>query len=78
LSDGSDLRITNAAFRDDHTPIDPGSPSPLSHVHLRSYLHHLIRAGERYGETIAIMQNLGIILKRMEEVRTVITSSRSS
>src|SRR3989344_3850566 len=72
LSDGSDLRIQNARFRDDHTSIDPDSPSPLSRTHLKSYLHHLMKAGERYGETIAAMQNLGLTFQAMQDLRTAI------
>ncbi|HLD63429.1 MAG TPA: tRNA-guanine transglycosylase, partial [Candidatus Peribacteraceae bacterium] len=72
LSDGSELRIQNARFRDDHTSIDPDSPSPLSRTHLKSYLHHLMKAGERYGETIAAMQNIGLTLQAMADLRTAI------
>ncbi|MDD5041677.1 MAG: tRNA guanosine(34) transglycosylase Tgt [Candidatus Peribacteraceae bacterium] len=69
LSDGTDLRITNAAFRNAHIPIDSASPSDLSRNHLRSYLHHLFRANERLAETIACKQNLGVTLKMMRDLR---------
>ena len=70
LSDGSDLRITLSEYREAHIPIDADSPSPLSRTHLRSYLHHLFKAGERLAETIACMQNLGVTLKAMQELRS--------
>ena len=69
LSNGEELKITNAKFKEDHTILDPDSPSSLSRVHLRSYLHHLFKTNERYGETIACMQNLGITLKMMQDLR---------
>ena len=69
LSDGSTIRILNAKFKNDHTPIDPTSPSPLSHTHLKSYLAHLFRTKERLAETIACMQNLGMVLRTMQEMR---------
>ena len=69
LSDGSELRITNAEFRDDHSPLDPDSPSDLSRVHSKSYLHHLCKAGERLAETIACKQNMAVVLKLMQDLR---------
>lgn len=69
MSDGSKLRITATEFINDHTPIDADSPSQLSRTHLKSYLCHLLRANERYGETIACMQNLGVTLKAIRELR---------
>jgi len=70
LSDGSELRITNAQWKNSHEPIDPDSPSAFSHTHLRSYLHHLFRVNERMAETIACKQNLGVTLKMMRDLRT--------
>ena len=69
LSDGSTIRILNAQFKNDHTPIDPDSPSLLSRTHLKSYLCHLFRTKERLAETIACMQNMGIVLRTMEDLR---------
>jgi len=72
LSDGSALRITNAKFKEDHTPIDSDSPSDLSRTHLKSYLHHLFKVHERLAETIACKQNLGVTLKMMRDLRNKI------
>jgi queuine tRNA-ribosyltransferase len=69
LTDGTQLKITKSEFKNDHTPIDPDSPSPMSRTHLKSYLHHLLRANERLGETIAQMQNLGVTLCTMQQLR---------
>ncbi|TSC59404.1 MAG: queuine tRNA-ribosyltransferase [Candidatus Peregrinibacteria bacterium Greene0416_62] len=69
LSSGKSLDIDKAVFRGDFAPIDPDSPSPLSRKHSRAYLHHLVKVKERYGETIACMQNLGVTLRAMETLR---------
>ncbi len=69
LSNGEKLRILRAEHKNDHSPIDANSPSPLSRDHLKSYLHHLMRLGERYGETIACMQNMAVTLRAMKETR---------
>jgi len=62
LSDGSSMNITRAEYREDYSPIDPNSPSIFSRTHTKSYLRHLFQVKERYAETIAIMQNLGVTL----------------
>jgi len=75
LSDGKKLRIRRAQFASDHSPIDPHSPSPLARSHTRSYLHHLNRIGERYGETIACSQNMAVTLEKIRSIRKQITKS---
>ncbi len=72
LSDGQKIRITSSAYLHDHSMIDENSPSTLSRHHRKSYLCHLLRANERYGETIACMQNLGITLQTMQQLRNQI------
>lgn len=72
LSDGSQLRINNAKYKEDHSLIDPDSPSTLSRTHKKSYLHHLFKANERLGETIACAQNIGVTLKAMQDMRTML------
>ncbi|MEI8230098.1 MAG: tRNA guanosine(34) transglycosylase Tgt [Candidatus Peregrinibacteria bacterium] len=69
LSDGTDIRIKNSSFASAHEPIDPDSPSLWSRRHLKSYLHHLFALNERYAESIACKQNLGVTLKMMQELR---------
>ena len=72
LSDGSTIRITKREYRDDRSPIDPDSTSSLSKAHTKSYLHHLFNAHERYAETIACMQNMGVVLKMFQEIRSTL------
>ncbi len=76
LSEGKKLRIRRQEFQNDHTPIDQDSPAPTSRKHLKSYLHHLLRIGERYGETLACLQNMGVILKHMRNLQKEISSQK--
>lgn len=70
LSDGSEVRITNAQYRSDHSPIDTASPSIFNRTHKRSYLHHLFKANERLADTLASLQNLGVTLHAMQDLRS--------
>jgi queuine tRNA-ribosyltransferase len=69
LSDGTHINIRNATFTRDHSVIDPDSMSALSRHHLKSYLSHLFRIGERSAQTIACMQNMAVTLEAMRELR---------
>ncbi len=69
LSDGSKLRIRRSEYICDFTPIDADSPAPTSKKHTKAYLHHLLRLGERYGETLACLQNMAMILEHMRSLR---------
>lgn len=69
LSNGSELRIQNAEFAHAHEVLDPHSTSSLGKNHLRSYVHHLFKANERLGETIAASQNLSVVLETMKQLR---------
>ncbi len=69
VSDGSKIRIVASPYKNDHSVIDAGSPSPLGRIHKKSYLHHLLRAHERLGETIACGQNLGVTLQAIKQLR---------
>jgi len=69
LSDGTKLRIRRSEYIRDSSPIDPKSPTPIGRTHMRSYLHHLLQIGERYGETIACLQNMAVTLETIRSIR---------
>lgn len=73
LSNGESISIRSAEFANDHSIIDPNSPSILSRQHLKSYLRHLVHSGERYGETIACLQNIGVTLQCMRDLQSQIS-----
>lgn len=70
LKDSTKLRIRRAEFLQDDSVIDPLSPALTSRNHKKSYLHHLFKIGERYGETIACLQNIAVTLQAIRELRT--------
>ena len=72
LSDETSIRILNATYIHDHSPLDSLSPSSLSRSHRKSYLNHLLRSGERLGETIACMQNMAVTQKMIQSLRNQI------
>lgn len=73
LSDGTCIDVRNSEFREDHSIIDPDSPSLLSRRHKKSYLSHLFRSKERFAETIACMQNVAVTLEAMRKLRSAPT-----
>ncbi len=77
LSDGTKLRIRRAENATDHTPIDPNSPASTSRKHTKAYLRHLMQIGERYGETIACIQNMAMILDSVKKIRTSIDEAKA-
>lgn len=69
LSDETSLRIQNVRHKTDHSVIDANSPSAFSRTHKKSYLHHLLKANERLADTLSGMQNIGVTLKAMQDLR---------
>ncbi len=53
-----DMRIKNARFRTDTTPVDAQCDCYCCRNFSRSYLHHLIRSGEILGARLATIHNL--------------------
>lgn len=76
LSDGTEIKILNSKFKNDHSVIDEKSPSHLGAKYKKSYLHHLFKAKERLAETIATHQNLAVTLKAMADLRGKIENKR--
>lgn len=67
-SDGV-LRIKNARYRDDPTPLDVYSSWPLAQRYSRAFLHHLFRSKEVTGGVLATLLNIRFYLDFMAEVR---------
>jgi queuine tRNA-ribosyltransferase len=78
LSDGTKLRIRRSEYVTDQSPIDPESPAPTSRKHSRGYLHHLMRIGERYGETLGCLQNIAVTLESINVIRGAIAGDEST
>jgi queuine tRNA-ribosyltransferase len=80
-----DLKIRNARFKDDLSPIDPdcGCPGCNPQAHgdnrppfTRAYLHHLQRIDEMLGASLATIHNLFFYLDLMRQMRQAIQAGR--
>lgn len=66
------LRLINARFRNDHTPLDPDGACDAARTYTRAYLHHLFKSGELLGMSIATLINVAFINRLMSEIRAAI------
>ena len=73
---GGALRIKNARYRDDLSPIDPECGCPVCRRQSRAFLHHLFRAGEITAAVYGTLHNLRVFLDFMGEVREAIAATR--
>ena len=63
------LRIKNAKWADDFSPIDPNSTSMLSRSHSKAYLRHLFHVKEYLAAQIASVHNLSFYMWLVKEAR---------
>jgi len=67
-----DVKIRNARYRDDISPLDPDCPCPTCNRFSRSYLHHLQRIDEMLGARLNTLHNLYYYLDLMRRARLAI------
>jgi queuine tRNA-ribosyltransferase len=67
-----DVRIKNAAYRQDTRPIEEGCACHACRHFSRAYLHHLFRAGEILGAMLNTVHNLHYYQNLMAEMRAAI------
>lgn len=72
------LTITNARFRNEHTPIDETCNCLACTDFTAAYLHHLFRSGEIFGMRLASLHNLRFLARQMERIRTSLESGTFS
>lgn len=63
------LNITQGAHRSDFSPPDRSCSCPTCTTYSRAYLHHLFKAKEIAGLTLATLHNLHVMVQRMAEYR---------
>ena len=63
------LRVRNARFKNDPSPIDEACDCPTCARYSRAYLRHLLHTGEALGARLATLHNLRFYLHLMEESR---------
>jgi queuine tRNA-ribosyltransferase len=73
-----DIKIRNAAHRDDTRPLDPECSCYTCTRYSRAYLHHLQRANEILGARLNTIHNLHFYLNLMREAREAIEQGRFS
>lgn len=69
---GETINLTNARFREDPNPLDENNGVPASTDFSRSYIHHLLRAGEALGIQLLTQHNIATMNRLMREVRAAI------
>jgi queuine tRNA-ribosyltransferase len=70
------VRIRNARYRTDPTPLDPECGCPLCRRQSKAFLHHLTKAGEITAAVLGTLHNLRFFLDFMGELREAIASRR--
>lgn len=71
-----DIRIRNAKFRNDESPLDSTCTCYTCKNFSRAYLHHLDRSKEILGAQLNTMHNLHYYLELMREMREAIEQNR--
>ena len=67
-----DLKLRNAAFKEDTRPLDPSCTCYTCRNFSRSYLHHLQKANEILGSQLNTIHNIHYYLNLMSEVRAAL------
>jgi queuine tRNA-ribosyltransferase len=63
------INLRNAKWKRDFTFLDEQSPSELSRIHTKAYMHHLFRVNEIYGAQITSIHNLSFFMKLVRTAR---------
>jgi queuine tRNA-ribosyltransferase len=73
-----DLRLRNARYRDDPSPIDEQCGCYTCRNFSRAYVHHLQKVNEILGARLATIHNLHYYLELMAQMRSAIEEGRFS
>lgn len=73
---GETINLSNARYRDDHTPLDPENGIAASSQFTKAYIHHLLKAQELLATQILAQHNVATINRMMREIRTAIRENR--
>ncbi|HEX4856031.1 MAG TPA: tRNA guanosine(34) transglycosylase Tgt [Limnobacter sp.] len=71
-----DIRIRNAKFRNDESPLDADCSCYTCRNFSKAYLHHLDRSKEILGAQLNTMHNLHYYLDLMQQMRSAIEQDR--
>jgi queuine tRNA-ribosyltransferase len=73
---GETINLSNARYRDDHTPLDLENGIAASTQFTKAYIHHLLKAQELLATQILAQHNVATINRMMREIRTAIPENR--
>lgn len=73
-----DIKIKNARYKEDDTPLDPTCNCYACQHFSRAYLHHLHRTGEILGARLNTIHNLHYYLELMQEMRDALDADQFS
>ena len=68
--------IKNKKYERDFTPLDPDCGCYACKNYTRSYIRHLIKANETFGQRLVSYHNLYFLLQLMEKIREAIQQDR--
>lgn len=68
--------VTNARYRRDFSPVDPGCDCYTCTHYTRAYLHHLFKSKEILGAMLATIHNQRFIIRLVDQIRDAITTRR--
>ena len=71
-----EMRLRNARYRSDESPIEPGCSCYCCRHFSRAYVHHLQRIDEMLGAQLATIHNLHFYLDLMRQMREAIASGK--
>lgn len=72
------INIKNAKWRHCFEPIDQGGAHPIDERYTLAYLHHLFKAEELTGLTLASLHNVAFYLWLVQEAREALAAGRFS
>lgn len=68
-TDDGFVHMTNARFRNDHTPLWPEAKNGLSKTYTKAYVHHLLREKEALGGSILSLHNIFYLHEMVARLR---------
>ncbi|MBP3908992.1 tRNA guanosine(34) transglycosylase Tgt [Turicibacter bilis] len=68
--------IKNKVYERDFTPLDPNCDCYTCKNYTRSYIRHLIKANESFGQRLVSYHNLHFLINLMEQIREAIRNDR--
>ncbi|MFM8391899.1 MAG: tRNA-guanine transglycosylase, partial [Methylophilaceae bacterium] len=71
-----DIKLKNARYRQDDSPLDPECQCYTCRNFSRAYLHHLHRVGEMLGSRLNILHNLHYYQELMAGMRLAIEQNQ--